>query len=41
MERYAFQKVEKKWREKTSANNVSNSLAKKKYYCLEMFPYVR
>ena len=29
MERYAFQKVEKKWREKTSANNVSNSLAKK------------
>jgi len=39
MERYAFQKVEKKWREKALANSVTNSLAKKKYYCLEMFPY--
>ena len=39
MERYAFQKVEKKWRNNPSANSVKNETSKKKYYCLEMFPY--
>ena len=39
MERYTFQKVEKKWRNNISANNVRNDKSKKKYYCLEMFPY--
>ena len=39
MERYNFQKIEKKWREINSAISVKNSSSKKKYYCLEMFPY--
>ena len=39
MERYTFQKLEKKWRENQTANTVKNSKAKKKFYCLEMFPY--
>ena len=39
MERYNFQKIEKKWRENTSAVSVKNKDSKKKYYCLEMFPY--
>ena len=39
MERYNFQKIEKKWREKSSAVSVINKDSKKKYYCLEMFPY--
>ncbi len=39
MERYSFQKVEDKWRNNTSANSVTNKNSKKKYYCLEMFPY--
>lgn len=39
MERYNFLTVEKKWRSKKSANSVVNKNSKKKYYCLEMFPY--
>ena len=39
MERYNFTVVEKKWRENIAANSVKNSNAKKKFYCLEMFPY--
>jgi len=39
MERYNFLAVEKKWREIKSSMSVKNSKAKKKYYCLEMFPY--
>ena len=39
MERYNFQKIEKKWREKKFAVSVENKKSNKKYYCLEMFPY--
>jgi leucyl-tRNA synthetase len=39
MERYSFQKIENKWRKNSLANTVKNSKSKKKYYCLEMFPY--
>ena len=39
MERYSFQKIEDKWRKNTLANSVKNTNSKKKYYCLEMFPY--
>ena len=39
MERYNFLAIEKKWREHSSANSVQNVNSKKKYYCLEMFPY--
>ena len=39
MERYNFQKIEKKWREKKFAVSVENKESNKKYYCLEMFPY--
>ena len=39
MERYNFHKVEKKWNKKSSFNSVINNNSKKKYYCLEMFPY--
>ena len=39
MERYSFQTIERKWRNKTSFNSVKNEKAQKKYYCLEMFPY--
>ena len=39
MERYNFQKIEKKWREKKYAISVENKRSEKKYYCLEMFPY--
>ena len=39
MERYSFQKIEDKWRKNKSANSVKNHKSKKKYYCLEMFPY--
>ena len=39
MERYNFVAVEKKWRDNKSANNLINSKADKKFYCLEMFPY--
>ena len=39
MERYSFQSIEKKWRDKKSFCSVKNNKATKKYYCLEMFPY--
>ncbi|MDC0618698.1 leucine--tRNA ligase [Pelagibacteraceae bacterium] len=39
MERYNFLKIEKKWRENEFASSVKNTNSKKKYYCLEMFPY--
>ena len=39
MERYPFQKIEKKWRSRALANTVQNNKSEKKYYCLEMFPY--
>ena len=39
MERYSFQKIEKKWRKNIASNSVKNNNSKKKYYCLEMFPY--
>ncbi|MDC3156991.1 leucine--tRNA ligase [Candidatus Pelagibacter bacterium] len=39
MERYSFQNIERKWRNKNHFNSVSNDRSKKKYYCLEMFPY--
>ena len=39
MERYSFQNIEKKWRLNNSANSVTNNRSKKKFYCLEMFPY--
>ena len=39
MERYSFQKIEDKWRANVGANSVENFKSKKKYYCLEMFPY--
>ena len=39
MERYSFKNIEKKWRNKNLFLSVANSNSKKKYYCLEMFPY--
>ena len=39
MERYNFLRVEKKWQAKDVATSVINNKSKKKYYCLEMFPY--
>ena len=39
MERYNFLRVEKKWQAKDVANSVIDNKSKKKYYCLEMFPY--
>ena len=39
MERYNFHNIERKWRDKSSFNSVSNKQTKNKYYCLEMFPY--
>ena len=39
MERYNFLAVENKWRKDKSANCLKNPKAKKKFYCLEMFPY--
>ena len=39
MERYNFLKVEKKWQSVSTATSVSNKKSKKKYFCLEMFPY--
>ncbi len=39
MERYSFQKIEKKWNKTKSFNSVRNDESKNKYYCLEMFPY--
>ena len=37
MERYNFQKIEKKWQKKFLKKKLYKS--KKKFYCLEMFPY--
>ena len=42
MDRYNFKSIEKKWQEeweknKTFSTTVNNN--KKKFYCLEMFPY--
>ena len=39
MERYNFHKIEEKWRNNKISNSVVNLKSKKKYYCLEMFPY--
>ncbi|WP_440675597.1 leucine--tRNA ligase [Candidatus Pelagibacter sp. HIMB1593] len=42
MERYNFKSVEKKWQkewESTKAFSVQTDISKKKFYCLEMFPY--
>ena len=39
MERYSFKKIENKWQKNPAANSVKNQSSKKKYYCLEMFPY--
>ena len=39
MERYNFLKVEKKWQAKDICYICINNKSKKKYYCLEMFPY--
>ena len=42
LERYNFKTVENKWQEKWIKNKVFNSKtdpSKKKFYCLEMFPY--
>jgi leucyl-tRNA synthetase len=39
MERYNFRNIERKWRNTISFNSVINNNSKKKYYCLEMFPY--
>ena len=38
MERYSFQIIEKKWRDKLLTKKLSNPSGKK-FYCLEMFPY--
>jgi leucyl-tRNA synthetase len=39
MERYNFRNIEKKWRDNELFNSVVNIDSKRKYYCLEMFPY--
>ena len=42
MERYNFKVIEKKWQEFWIQNQTFNSQVdkgKKKFYCLEMFPY--
>ena len=42
MERYNFKTVEKKWQDLWTKNNQFKSeidKTKKKFYCLEMFPY--
>jgi leucyl-tRNA synthetase len=39
MERVNFQLIEKKWQEKWSKVKFNQSTKKKKFYCLEMFPY--
>ena len=42
MERYNIKVVEKKWQDIWSTNKTDNSILdknKKKFYCLEMFPY--
>ena len=39
MERYNFRNIERKWRDNEFFNSVVNIDSKKKFYCLEMFPY--
>ena len=39
MERYNFKAVEKKWRGNKIANSLIKNNARKKFFCLEMFPY--
>ena len=39
MERYNFVTIENKWRKKLLGKNLYNKKSKKKFYCLEMFPY--
>ena len=39
MERYNFQKVEKKWQSIFEKKKLYRSQNLKKFYCLEMFPY--
>ena len=39
MERLNFQAIEKKWQKFFEKNKLYNNKSKKKYYCLEMFPY--
>ena len=42
MERYNIKVVEKKWQDiwsKKKSNHVEINYNKKKFYCLEMFPY--
>ena len=42
MERYNIKVIEKKWQDfwlKNKTNKVSANKNKKKFYCLEMFPY--
>ena len=39
MERFNFQLIEKKWQSSWDKKNIKNNKNKKKFYCLEMFPY--
>ena len=42
MERYNFRKIEIKWQKYWEENNIFSSKVdknKKKFYCIEMFPY--
>ena len=39
MERYNFQSIEKKWQQKFESKFILKKKFKKKFYCLEMFPY--
>jgi len=42
VERYNFKKIEKKWQDRWEKNNIFSTTIdkiKKKFYCLEMFPY--
>ena len=42
MKKYSFKQIERKWQEKWQENSIFKSKldrSKKKFYCLEMFPY--
>ena len=39
MERFNFQTIEKKWQSIFEIKNIYRNKSKKKFYCLEMFPY--
>ena len=42
MDRYNFKNIEEKWQQHWEKNNffvTKKDLNKKKFYCLEMFPY--